>query len=163
MPAWPINAVIGGNVRTRRSRIGNQHGVVRQNVVQIRDQAFLPGWLLPTLGASVVIGMIFASIPVSLTMYFVENASAEDYGPGFSAATLAFGVAQMVSPQIGGLLADWTSTFLWVLLLSATCALLGIVGALRLPKFGTSTPQPLPTPPDHKPLVAPSVFSVRPH
>ncbi|HAX04158.1 MAG TPA: hypothetical protein DCX77_00640 [Acidimicrobiaceae bacterium] len=141
-----------------RATLGCAFGLWTVLVISI-----LPGWLLPTLGASVVIGMIFASIPVSLTMYFVENASAEDYGPGFSAATLAFGVAQMVSPQIGGLLADWTSTFLWVLLLSATCALLGIVGALRLPKFGTSTPQPLPTPPDHKPLVAPSVFSVRPH
>tara|TARA_B100001250_G_C19814890_1_gene797797 strand:+ start:4164 stop:5411 length:1248 start_codon:yes stop_codon:yes gene_type:complete len=125
--------------------------------------SILPGWVLPTLGASIVIGMIFASIPVTLTMYFVENASAEDYGPGFSAATLAFGVAQMVSPQIGGVLADWTSTFLWVLLLSSACALLGIVGALRLPKLRTSTPKPLPTPPPNQPLVPPSVFSVRPH
>ncbi|MBM46050.1 MAG: hypothetical protein CL458_12105 [Acidimicrobiaceae bacterium] len=125
--------------------------------------SILPGWVLPTLGASIVIGMIFASIPVTLTMYFVENASAEDYGPGFSAATLAFGVAQMVSPQIGGVLADWTSTFLWVLLLSSACALLGIVGALRLPKLPTSTPKPLPTPPPNQPLVPPSVFCVRPH
>ena len=125
--------------------------------------SILPGWVLPTLGASIVIGMIFASIPVTLTMYFVENASAEDYGPGFSAATLAFGVAQMVSPQFGGVLADWTSTFVWVLLLSSACALLGIVGALRLPKLPTSTPKPLPTPPPNQPLVPPSVFCVRPH
>jgi len=123
----------------------------------------LPGWVLPTLASSVFIGMIFASIPVTLTVYFVENASAEDYGPGFSAATLAFGVAQMVSPQVGGLLADWTSTFLWVLLLSAACALLGIVGALRLPKHGTPDSHHLPTPPAPRPLVSPAVFSVRPH
>ena len=123
----------------------------------------LPGWILPTLASSVVLGMIFASIPVSLTMYFVETASAEDYGPGFSAATLAFGVAQMVSPQIGGVLADWTSTFLWVLLLSAACALLGIVGALRLPKPGTRISEQAPPQSDPGPLVPPSVFSVRPH
>ena len=126
----------------------------------------LPGWVVPTLAASVVIGMIFASIPVTLTMYFVQNASPEDYGPGFSAATLAFGVAQMISPQIGGALADWTSTFLWVLILSAGCALLGILGALSLPKRSAAPPVPPVTdvePAPTRPLAAPSVFSVKPH
>ena len=126
----------------------------------------LPGWVVPTLAASVVIGMIFASIPVTLTMYFVQNASPEDYGPGFSAATLAFGVAQMISPQIGGALADWTSTFLWVLILSAGCALLGILGALSLPKRSAAPPIPPVTdvePAATRPLAAPSVFSVKPH
>ena len=102
--------------------------------------------------------MIFASIPVTLTMYFVQNASPEDYGPGFSAATLAFGVAQMISPQIGGALADWTSTFLWVLILSAGCALLGILGALGLPKRSATPPTIALEPPTTQPLVAPSVF-----
>lgn len=126
----------------------------------------LPGWVVPTLAASVVIGMIFASIPVTLTMYFVQNASPEDYGPGFSAATLAFGVAQMISPQIGGALADWTSTFLWVLILSAGCALLGILGALSLPRRSAVPPVPPATdvePAATRPLAAPSVFSVKPH
>ncbi len=123
----------------------------------------LPGWVVPTLASSVVIGMIFASIPVTLTMYFVQNASPEDYGPGFSAATLAFGVAQMISPQIGGALADWTSTFLWVLILSAGCALLGILGALGLPKRSATPPTIAPEPPTTQPLVAPSVFSIKPH
>ncbi len=123
----------------------------------------LPGWVVPTLAASVVIGMIFASIPVTLTMYFVQNASPEDYGPGFSAATLAFGVAQMISPQIGGALADWTSTFLWVLILSAGCALLGILGALSLPKRSAAPPVPVVEPAATRPLAAPSVFSVKPH
>tara|TARA_B110000495_G_C22658501_1_gene389943 strand:- start:111 stop:587 length:477 start_codon:yes stop_codon:yes gene_type:complete len=124
--------------------------------------AILPGWVIPTLGSSFLIGIIFASIPVTLTMYFVQNASAQDYGPGFSAATLAFGLAQMVSPQIGGLLADWTSTFLWVFLLSATCALLGIAAALRLPKPGAASLNHPPVPPSPEPLVPPSVFCVRP-
>lgn len=141
-----------------RATLGYAFGLWTVLVISI-----LPGWVLPTLGASVVIGMIFASIPVTLTMYFVENASAEDYGPGFSAATLAFGVAQMVSPQIGGVLADWTSTFLWVLLLSSACSLFGIVGALRLPRRTPLPSETLPTTEPTQPLVAPSVFSVRPH
>jgi predicted MFS family arabinose efflux permease len=122
----------------------------------------LPGWFLPTLTSATFLGLIFASIPVTLTMYFVQNAAPEDYGPGFSAATLAFGVAQMVSPQIGGAVADWTSTFTWVLVLSAGCATVGIFGALGLPKSGSRDPQgPLPVP-RYQPLVAASVFSIRP-
>ena len=122
----------------------------------------LPGWVIPTLASSVVIGMIFASIPVTLTMYFVKNAAPEDYGPGFSAATLAFGVAQMISPQVGGALADWTSTFLWVLVLSASCALIGIVSALWLPKRQREESPKIPEPPTAKPLSSPSVFLVSP-
>ena len=106
--------------------------------------------------------MIFASIPVTLTMYFVKNASPEDYGPGFSAATLAFGVAQMISPQVGGALADWTSTFLWVLVLSASSALIGIVSALWLPKRQREESPKIPEPPTAKPLSSPSVFLVSP-
>ena len=65
--------------------------------------------------------------------------------------------------QIGGALADWTSTFLWVLILSAGCALLGILGALGLPKRSATPPTIALEPPTTQPLVAPSVFTVKPH
>ena len=122
----------------------------------------LPGWFFSTLASSMVLGIIFASIPVTLTMYFVQHASPEDYGPGFSAATLAFGVAQMVSPQIGGAVADWTSSFTWVLLLSAGCSIIGIFGALSLPRSRAQGPQPPPSLSIRPPLAPASVFLVRP-
>ncbi len=125
--------------------------------------AILPGWFFPTLVSATFLGIIFASIPVTLTMYFVQNASPEDYGPGFSAATLAFGVAQMISPQVGGAVADWTSSFTWVLLLSAGCATIGIFGALHLPSAGADRSTPRSSPPMRSPLVPSSVFSVRPN
>ena len=96
----------------------------------------LPGWFAVTLPAAIAIGLLFAGIPSMITLYVVENTTVEDYGPSFAAATLAFGVAQMISPQIGGVLADLTGSFTTVFLLSAALAATGLIAALRLPKQG---------------------------
>jgi predicted MFS family arabinose efflux permease len=94
----------------------------------------LPGWVAVTLPASVAIGLLFSGIPTMITLYVVENTSVEDYGPAFAAATLAFGVAQMISPQAGGLLADLTGSFTIVFVLSAVLAGIGMMASLRLPR-----------------------------
>ncbi len=94
----------------------------------------LPGWFAVTLPASIAVGLCFAGIPTMITLYVVENTTVDDYGPSFAAATLAFGVAQMVSPQIGGILADVTGSFTVVFLLSAALAVTGLFAALQLPK-----------------------------
>ncbi|MEM7272153.1 MAG: MFS transporter [Actinomycetota bacterium] len=94
----------------------------------------LPGWTIPTLALSVALGLLFAGLPTTITLYFVENTSVDDYGPSFAAGTLAFGVAQMLSPQVGGLVADLTGSFTPVFLLSAGFALTGTAAALRLPR-----------------------------
>ena len=94
----------------------------------------LPGWFVVTLPASVAIGLLFAGIPTMITFYVVENTTVEDYGPSFAAATLAFGVAQMISPQAGGILADVTGSFTIVFVLSAALAATGLAAALRLPR-----------------------------
>lgn len=96
--------------------------------------AVLPGWAGPTLGASIGLGLLFGGIPGMITLYVVENTTVDDYGPSYAAATLAFGVAQMLSPQIGGLIADLTGSFALVFLLSSGFALTGTVSALRLPQ-----------------------------
>ncbi len=98
----------------------------------------VPGWFAPTLAASAGLGFVFAGIPGIITLYVVANTSLEDYGPTFAAATLAFGVAQMASPQLGGLIADLFGSFLPVILLSSALGLVGVVAALRLPS-GSAT------------------------
>ncbi|MEM7340247.1 MAG: MFS transporter [Actinomycetota bacterium] len=94
----------------------------------------LPGWYVPTLVGSAAIGLTFAGVPTMITLYVVSNTTTETYGPSFAAATLAFGVAQMLSPQIGGLLADLTGSFLTVFLLSSALAVVGAAASLRLPR-----------------------------
>ncbi len=94
----------------------------------------LPGWLGLSTAASIGLGMLFAGIPSTITLYVIENTSVADYGPSFSAATLAFGVAQMLVPQVGGLVADLTGSFTLVFVLSSGFAVTGLVAALQLPR-----------------------------
>lgn len=102
----------------------------------------LTGWTVPTLAASAVLGLVFAGIPSSITLYVVANTSTEDYGPAFAAATLCFGVAQMISPQLGGFLGDATGSFLGVFLLSSALAVVGAGFALRVPTIGGRAVRP---------------------
>ncbi len=83
--------------------------------------------------ASAGIGLMFSGMPAMITAHIVDNTDVDTYGPAFSAATLAFGVTQMVSPQVGGTLADALGSFTWVFVLSAAVALLGAVFSMRLP------------------------------
>lgn len=83
--------------------------------------------------AATGIGLMFSGVPALIIGHVVDHTDADTYGPAFSAATLAFGVTQMVSPQIGGALADAAGSFTWVFALSAAVAAVGAVAALRLP------------------------------
>ena len=49
----------------------------------------------------------------------MDRTDAATYGPSYAAATFAFGVAQVSSPQIGGFIADWRGSFTLVFVMSA--------------------------------------------
>ena len=94
----------------------------------------LPGWFVPTIILSVAVGVLFAAMPTVLTVYVVNNTSTDDYGPTFSATTFCFGVAQMISPQLGGFIADTAGSFTPVFLLSAALGVVGMFASLGLPR-----------------------------
>ena len=91
------------------------------------------GLSTPVLLACLGLGLLFSAFPMLITLYVVENTTAEDYGPSFSAATLAFGITQIISPPFGGLLADFSGSFTIVFLVAALMGLLGLMASLRLP------------------------------
>lgn len=105
----------------------------------VATMLILPGWTIPTFGAAIGIGLLFSAVPSMTTLYVVENTSADDYGPAFSAATLAFGLSQMVSPQLGGFIADLSGSFTLVFVLSAVIGLTGTAAVLQLPNRDDST------------------------
>ena len=88
------------------------------------------GYVFPSV---LGLGLLFSAIPSLLTVYVVQHTTLEDYGPSFSAATLAFGIAQMISPPVGGLIADISGSFTAVFMLSAAMGSLGVIAVLRLP------------------------------
>jgi MFS family permease len=87
-------------------------------------------WVL--IGA-IGVGLTFSGLPTVIAAYVVDATDATTYGPAYSAATLAFGLAQAASPQIGGLVADAANSFTPVFLLSTTMAGLGALLSSRLP------------------------------
>ncbi len=100
----------------------------------------IPAMPVPTFAAAIANGLLFSGMPTLFTFYVVTNTTASDYGPSFAAATFAFGVAQMISPQLGGLTADLAGSFTPVFLLSVGLAVVGMLAALRIPKSTSSAP-----------------------
>jgi MFS family permease len=89
--------------------------------------------------ASVGVGLMFSGMPALIISHIVDHTSVDNYGPAFSAATLAFGATQMISPQIGGAIADAFGSFTWVFVLSAAVSFVGAMSAARLPTARTTT------------------------
>lgn len=130
-----VSAIFGGVLLGPLSdRIGRRATMVGAFVAfAVSTLTILPGeqpWV--ALG-SIGVGLAFAGLPAVIAAYVVDATDAVTYGPAYSAATLAFGVAQMSAPQVGGLLADWRGSFTVVFVLSATVAAAGAVLSSRLP------------------------------
>ncbi len=79
------------------------------------------------------VGFAFSGLPSVIAAFVVDGTDARTYGPAYSAATLAFGVAQMAAPQVGGIIADAADSFAPVFVLSITVAAFGGIVATRLP------------------------------
>lgn len=99
------------------------------------------------LVSTVLIGIMFSGIPATIIAHVVAHVDERSFGPVFSATTLAFGIAQAVSPQIGGAIADWRGSFTLVFWLAAVVALTGAMAAWSLPEGHTAVR--VDTPADH--------------
>jgi MFS family permease len=130
-----ISAVFGGIILGPLSdRIGRRATMAGAFVAfAVSTLAILPGRQpLVALGA-VGIGLSFSGLPSVIAAFVVDGTDAATYAPAYSAATLAFGVAQMAAPQVGGLIADAAGSFTPVFLLSMAIAAVGAVASARLP------------------------------
>lgn len=83
---------------------------------------------------AVLVGLLFGGLPSVIAAYLIDRTDASTYGPSYAAATFAFGIAQVSSPQVGGLIADWRGSFTLVFLVSAAAMTTGTVFAFALPK-----------------------------
>lgn len=83
---------------------------------------------------SITTGLMFGGLASVTASYVVRHTSPEAFGPSYAAATFAFGIAQLSSPQIGGIIADATGNFTVVFLLSVVFALCGSFASSRLPR-----------------------------
>ncbi len=78
-------------------------------------------------------GVLFSGLPTVIAAYIIDRTEPSTYGPSYAAATFAFGLAQVMAPQVGGAIADWRGSFTPVFLLSAGVMATGSVIATFLP------------------------------
>ncbi len=107
--------------------------VVAFTTWSVASLALLTGSFPVVVVAAASVGLMFSGIPGTIVAHVVTHTDQSTYGPAFSATTLAFGVAQAVSPQIGGAIAEWRGSFTSVFVLAAIVALLGAGASSRLP------------------------------
>lgn len=94
----------------------------------------LTGQIAMVVAGAVIVGLLFGGLPSVIAAYLVDRTDAATYGPAYAAATFAFGIAQVASPQIGGFIADWRDSFTLVFVLSAVAmAGAGTLFAYALP------------------------------
>ncbi len=82
--------------------------------------------------ATIAFGFGFSGVPASIGAHIGDHTRLDSFAAAFGFATLAFGVAQMIAPQVGGILADELGSFDMVFLLSAVTGLIGAWMAIML-------------------------------
>jgi MFS family permease len=129
-----VASIFGGPLYAALSdRIG------RSRAMQVGFAAMAAASLLLLVGsgiwpwlAAAMFGLAFAGVPANTATYLRDHLSAREFGSGFGVVTLAFGVGQLLAPQIGGLLGDTLSSFTLVFVLAAIVAASAAVGSGRL-------------------------------
>jgi MFS family permease len=91
---------------------------------------YAPPWLL--YPCVVLFGLAFSGVPTTIAAYLGDHTEEGEFSAAFGVATLAFGIAQMLAPQVGGIVGDATGGFTAVFVASAVAALVGAGASLRL-------------------------------
>lgn len=102
--------------------------------IAVAGLAILTGVVPVVYAGALLLGTMFSGVPSVIAVYIVQHSDATTYGPRYAVATLAFGVAQVSAPQLGGFIADVTGTFTVVFLLSAFMAMVGAGASWQLPR-----------------------------
>lgn len=128
--------VFGGITWGRLSDVIGRRGALIAGYAGFSAGALLllTGNTVLVIVGAVMCGVLFGGIPTVITAYIIDRTDIATYGPSYAAATFAFGIAQVVSPQVGGIIADWRGSFTVVFLLSAGAMSSGSLIALALPR-----------------------------
>jgi len=96
---------------------------------------------------ALVFGIAMSGLPAVVAAHMSDVLTPREFAGAFGRATLAFGVAQLCGPPIGGVLAEWTGTFRLPFALAAAAALAG--AALSLDVLRASAPARVAAEPRH--------------
>lgn len=91
---------------------------------------------LAASASAVAFSLMMSGLPTVIAAHLADVLTPREFAGAFGRCTLAFGVAQLCGPPLGGVLADRSGAFSASFMLAASVALLGAaagVAVLRAP------------------------------
>ncbi len=88
-------------------------------------------------------GLMFSGLPAVIAAALRDELDPRSFGAAFGAMTLAFGLGQVLGPQIGGWIGDARGSFDLAFVLSAAAITVGAVASWLLPRRPADEPTPV--------------------
>lgn len=135
-------ALVGGGVLLgpASDRWGRGRTLVGGYLVMVVAILMVPLGSGPAASVSAVaFGLMMSGLPAVIAAHLSDVLSPREFAGAFGRCTLAFGVAQLCGPPLGGVLAEATGSFTVAFLLAAAVALVGAMASLpvmRAPEPG---------------------------
>jgi predicted MFS family arabinose efflux permease len=79
-------------------------------------------------------GFMFAGLPAPIAAHIADHVDARSFPAAFGTITLFFGMAALIGPQFGGLVADVSGSFTATFVVAAVAAAASAVVATRIPR-----------------------------
>ena len=124
-----LGLAIGGPIMGWLSdRIGrNSAQVVSLSCLTISCALIATGHPVAAPIATLFFGVAFTGVVVNITAHVSNHLSAEAFGAAYAVLTIVFGAGLAVGPQLGGIIADSTSSFRPALILASCFAAGGLL------------------------------------
>jgi predicted MFS family arabinose efflux permease len=131
-----VAVVFGGMLLGRLSdRIGRRPTLVWGFVVKAGCAALVLVGAEPwAVVSAVLFGLVMSGLGSVVAAYVADHLDPRSFGTAFGVVTSAFGVAQLLGPQLGGWLADSTGSFTAAFVVSSAAALAGAACSATLPR-----------------------------
>ena len=119
-------------------RFGRRTGLVMAFGLMVVCSTIVPTGTQPwTTVAAAGFGLAFTGIPTVVAATIRDQVDGVVFGSAFGAATLAFGAALMVGPQVGGVIGDATGSFELVFVAAALTSVVGLgLAVAATPRVG---------------------------
>jgi predicted MFS family arabinose efflux permease len=100
--------------------------------------------LVPVLAAAVGFGLCVSGTPTAIGAHVADHLSGRAFGAAFGSLTFVFGGAQLLGPQLGGVIADRTGSFTAVFVAASVLSIGGAASAWSLARVTPRRPTAAP-------------------
>jgi MFS family permease len=128
-------ALVGGGVLLgpASDRWGRGHVLVAGYAVMAVAIVLVPVGSEPAASVSAIaFGLTMSGLPAVIAAHLADVLTPREFAGAFGRCTLAFGVAQLCGPPLGGLLAESTGSFTVPFVLAAAIAALGAASSVSV-------------------------------